>query len=153
MADTRKTAVAVVGIDIGNIVRLDERGAIALRQIAARPVGITICHRAALPRRHEGLRQRAHHVSRRFRALGHDARLTPPKYVRPYSEEQNNDFRDAHAIAEAVQRCAECVCGAEPFQKLLCLMADYADCRTEILMITAIRNTLVHRVSLIHAMG
>ena len=96
---------------------------------------------------------RAHHVSRRFRAIGHDARLTPPKYVRPYSEEQNNDFRDAHAIAEAVQRCAECVCGAEPFQKLLCLMADYADCRTEILMITAIRNTLVHRVSLIHAMG
>ena len=39
------------------------------------------------------------------------------------------------------------------FQKLLCLMADYADCRTEILMITAIRNTLVHRVSFIHAMG
>jgi len=42
MADTRKTAVAVVGIDIGNIVMLDERGAIALRQIAAWPVGITI---------------------------------------------------------------------------------------------------------------
>jgi hypothetical protein len=96
---------------------------------------------------------RAHHVSRRFRAIGHDARLTRPKYVHPYSEEQNNDFRVAHAIAEAVQRCAGCVCGAEPFQKLLCLMADYADCRTEILMITAIRNTLVHRVSLIHAMG
>jgi len=56
-------------------------------------------------------------------------------------------------IAEAVQRCAGWFCGAEPFQKLLCLMADYADCRTEILMITAIRNTLVHRVSLMHAMG
>ena len=38
-------------------------------------------------------------------------------------------------------------------KKLLCLMADYADCRTEILMITAIRDTLVHRVSLMHAMG
>jgi hypothetical protein len=24
----------------------------------------------------------------------------PGKYVRPYSEEQNNDFRDAQAIAE-----------------------------------------------------
>jgi len=45
---TRKTAVAV-----------DERGAIALRQIAAWSAGITICHRAALPRRHEGLRRRA----------------------------------------------------------------------------------------------
>jgi transposase len=28
----------------------------------------------------------------------------PAKYVRPYSKGQNNDFRDAEAIAEAVQR-------------------------------------------------
>ena len=38
------------------------------------------------------------------RALGHDARLMPAKYVRPYSKGQKNDFRDAEAIAEAVQR-------------------------------------------------
>src|SRR6185312_10254335 len=37
-------------------------------------------------------------------ALGHDARLMPAKYVRPYSKGQKNDFRDAEAIAEAVQR-------------------------------------------------
>jgi len=36
--------------------------------------------------------------------LGHDARLMPAKYVRPYSKGQKNDFRDAEAIAEAVQR-------------------------------------------------
>jgi transposase len=35
--------------------------------------------------------------------LGHDARLMPAKYVRPYSKGQKNDFRDAEAIAEAVQ--------------------------------------------------
>ena len=46
----------------------------------------------------------AHHLSRRLRALGHDARLMPAKYVRPYSTGQKNDFRDAEAIAEAVQR-------------------------------------------------
>jgi len=46
----------------------------------------------------------AHHLSRRLRALGHDARLMPAKYVRPYSKGQKNDFRDAEAIAEAVQR-------------------------------------------------
>src|SRR5262249_18201085 len=46
--ETLKTAVAV-----------DERGPIAPRPKPAWPVGITICHRAALPRRHEGLRQRA----------------------------------------------------------------------------------------------
>jgi hypothetical protein len=39
-----------------------------------------------------------------LRALGHDARLMPAKYVRPYSKGQKNDFRDAEAIAEAVQR-------------------------------------------------
>lgn len=46
----------------------------------------------------------AHHLSRRLRALGHDARLMPAKYVRAYSKGQKNDFRDAEAIAEAVQR-------------------------------------------------
>jgi transposase len=46
----------------------------------------------------------AHHLSRRLKALGHDARLMPAKYVRPYSKGQKNDFRDAEAIAEAVQR-------------------------------------------------
>jgi hypothetical protein len=46
----------------------------------------------------------AHHLSRRLKALGHDARLMLAKYVRPYSKGQKNDFRDAEAIAEAVQR-------------------------------------------------
>ena len=31
-------------------------------------------------------------------------RLMPAKCVRPYSKGQQNDFRDAEAIAEAVQR-------------------------------------------------
>src|SRR5216117_1667632 len=43
-------------------------------------------------------------ISRKLRMLGHDARLMPAKYVRPYSKGQKNDFRDAEAIAEAVQR-------------------------------------------------
>ena len=46
----------------------------------------------------------AHHLSRKLNVLGHDARLMPAKYVRPYSKGQKNDFRDAEAIAEAVQR-------------------------------------------------
>jgi len=37
----------------------------------------------------------AHHLSRQLRMLGP---------VRPYSKGQKNDFRDAEAIAEAVQR-------------------------------------------------
>jgi transposase len=30
----------------------------------------------------------AHHLSRKLKALGHDARLMPAKYVRPYSKGQ-----------------------------------------------------------------
>jgi transposase len=43
----------------------------------------------------------AHHLSR---AHGHDARLMPTRYVRPYSKGPKNDFRDAEAIAVAVLR-------------------------------------------------
>src|ERR1700745_2382270 len=46
----------------------------------------------------------AHHLSRKLASLGHDARLMPAKYVRPYSKGQKNDLNDAEAIAEAVQR-------------------------------------------------
>jgi hypothetical protein len=43
----------------------------------------------------------AHHLSRKLQSHGHDARLMPAKYVRPYSNGQKNDFCDAEAIAEA----------------------------------------------------
>lgn len=100
--------IAVVGIDIGkttfHVIGLDHRGAVVLRQrwsrsqVAARfsnmppcLIGMEAC-------------VGAHHLSRKLKALGHDARLMPAKYVRPYSKGQKNDFRDAEAIAEAVQR-------------------------------------------------
>jgi transposase len=46
----------------------------------------------------------AHHLSRKLSLLGHDARLMPAKYVRQYCKGEKNDYRDAEAIAEAVQR-------------------------------------------------
>ena len=46
----------------------------------------------------------AHHLARKLIALGHNARLMPARYVRPYAKGQKNDFNDAEAIAEAVQR-------------------------------------------------
>jgi transposase len=103
-----KAAVAVIGIDIGknsfHVVGLDQRGAIVLRQKWLR--GQVEARFANLPPCLIGMEAcvGAHHLSRRLRALGHDARLMPAKYVRPYSKGQKNDFRDAEAIAEAVQR-------------------------------------------------
>src|SRR5450631_4664384 len=46
----------------------------------------------------------AQHLSGKLKALGHDARMMPAKYVRAYLKGQKNDFRDAEAIAEAVLR-------------------------------------------------
>ena len=102
------TAIAVIGIDIGknsfHVVGHDERGAIVLRQKWSR--GQVEARFANMPPCLIGMEAcvGAHHLSRKLKALGHDARLMPAKYVRPYSKGQKNDFRDAEAIAEAVQR-------------------------------------------------
>jgi transposase len=108
MSQTPQAAIAVVGIDIGknsfHIVGHDDRGAIALRQKWSRSqVEVRF---ANMPPCLIGMEAcvGAHHLSRKLKALGHDARLMPAKYVRPYSKGQKNDFRDAEAIAEAVQR-------------------------------------------------
>jgi transposase len=46
----------------------------------------------------------AHHLSRQLLALGHDVKLVPAQYVKPFLKGQKNDFRDAEAVAEAIQR-------------------------------------------------
>ena len=46
----------------------------------------------------------AHHWARMLRAMGHDARLMGPQFVKPYVKSNKNDFRDAGAICEAVSR-------------------------------------------------
>ena len=83
---------------------LNQRGAIALRQKWSR--GQVEARLANMPPCLIGMETcvGAHHLSRRLRLLGHDPRLMPAKYVRAYSKGQKNDFRDAEAIAEAVQR-------------------------------------------------
>jgi transposase len=46
----------------------------------------------------------AHYWSRELQALGHNVRLIPPAYVKPYVKRQKNDAADAEAICEAVTR-------------------------------------------------
>jgi transposase len=108
MSNKSNSPVATMGIDIGknafHVVGLDRRGAIVLRQRWSR--GQVQARLANMPPCLIGMVAcvGAHHLSRRLQLQGHDARLMPAKYVRPYSKGQKNDFRDAEAIAEAVQR-------------------------------------------------
>jgi hypothetical protein len=62
-----------------------------------------LCHEGAVSRRHGSLRL-AHYWARELSQLGHEVRLIPPSYVKPYVKRQKNDMADAEAICEAVTR-------------------------------------------------
>jgi transposase len=46
----------------------------------------------------------SHHWARRLMALGHQVRLLPPQYVKPYVRRGKSDALDAEAICEAMNR-------------------------------------------------
>jgi transposase len=46
----------------------------------------------------------SHHWARKLTALGHEVRLIPPQYVKPYVKRGKNDRIDAEAICEAAGR-------------------------------------------------
>jgi transposase len=100
--------VATIGIDIGknifHLVGLDQRGHIVLQLKTSR--GQLDRRLANVPRCLIGMEacSGAHHIGRHLEALGHDVRLIPAQYVKPFLKGHKNDYRDAEAIAEAVQR-------------------------------------------------
>ncbi len=46
----------------------------------------------------------SHHWARQLVELGHQVKLMPPRYVKPYVKRNKNDMADAEAICEAVTR-------------------------------------------------
>ena len=105
---TAATVAHTIGIDTGkntlHLIGLDDKGAIVLREKIAR--GRIAARFANVPRCLIGIEagMATHYVARELIALGHDVRQVPPAYAKPFRQGHKNDFRDAHAIAEAVQR-------------------------------------------------
>jgi len=100
--------IKVMGIDIGkstfHVVGLDEKGNIVLRKRFSRTQ--LLLHTANLPACLIGMEAccGAHHLGRALAAQGHQVRLMAGQYVRPFVQNNKNDFRDAEGISEAVQR-------------------------------------------------
>src|ERR1700722_17952118 len=99
---------AVIGIDIGkdvsHLVGFGVDGKIAFRR-RIRRLGLKDAFEK-LPPCIVGMEAclSAHFVSRTLRALGHEPRIIPAIYVKPFVKGQKNDYNDAEAIAEAALR-------------------------------------------------
>jgi transposase len=104
---TNATAVTI-GIDPGkntlHLIGLDARGGIVLREKVARDR--IVARLANVPSCLIGIEagMGTHYVTRELLAIGHDVRQVPAVYSKPFRQNHKNDFRDALAVAEAVQR-------------------------------------------------
>ena len=102
------STIATIGIDPGkntmHLIGLDTGGAIVLREKVTRDK--VVARLANVPPCLIGIEvgMGTHYLTRAICQLGHDARQVPPFYIKPFRQAHKNDFRDAHAVAEAVQR-------------------------------------------------
>ena len=100
--------VTTIGLDIAKnsfqVHGADASGRTVLRKKLGR--GSVLRFFANLPRCVVGLEAcgGAHYWARELAELGHDVRLMPPQYVRPYVKTNKHDAADAEACCEAVQR-------------------------------------------------
>ena len=103
--ESKMSSPVVVGVDIGkevfHLVGITADGKIALRR-RIRRLGLKDAFEK-LPLCIVAMETclSAHFVSRTLRALGHEPRIVPAIYVKPFLKGQKNDYNDAEAIAEA----------------------------------------------------
>ena len=97
-----------LGIDLGkttfHLVGMDQRGEVMLRKRFSRVQLLQFT--ANLKVKLIGMEAcgGSHFLGRALREQGHDVRLIPAQYVKPYVKTNKNDYIDAEAIAEAVGR-------------------------------------------------
>ena len=100
--------IHTVGIDIGktvfHLVAMDEYGKVVAKKRFSRNQLLT--YTANLQTSLIGMEAccGAHYLGRVLAGQGHDVRLIPAQFVKPFLKSNKNDYLDAEAIAEAVQR-------------------------------------------------
>jgi transposase len=99
---------AVYGVDLGktlfHVVGLDDNGTVVQRVKFRRDTLLTFFERAG--RAVVGMEAcpGSQWLARKLLMMGHQVRIVPAQFVRPYVKSQKNDTIDAEAIAEAVTR-------------------------------------------------
>jgi transposase len=100
--------IASIGIDLGkttfHLVALGERSKVLVRKKFSRTQ--LLAHTVNLPPSLIGLEacSGAHFLGAALREQGHEVRLIPAQFVKPYRKSNKNDFLDAEAIAEAMTK-------------------------------------------------
>ncbi len=100
--------ITTVGIDLAKSIfqvhAVDAAGHVVVRKALRRAQVVPFF--ARLPRCLVGMEAcgTAHHWARELMKLGHDVRLMPPAYVKPYVKRGKTNANDAAAICEAVTR-------------------------------------------------
>lgn len=137
--------VSTIGLDLGKLVfqvhGVDAHGKVVMAKQLRRAAVLRFF--ANLPRCVIGLEAcaTAHHWARAIGRLGHDVRLMPPRYVKPYVKRSKTDRADAEAICEAVQR---------PTMRFVAVKTEE---QQGMLVIHRVRETLVcQRTQLINAL-
>jgi hypothetical protein len=103
-----KSQIRSIGIDLGkttfHLVALGTRSQIVVRKKFSRSQ--LLIYTANLPASLIGMEAGvgSHFLGRALREQGHEVRLIPAQFVRPFVKSNKNDYRDAEAIAEAVER-------------------------------------------------
>jgi transposase len=125
--------VAVVGVDLAKSVfqvhGIDGRGQVVLRRKLSRSKLLAFF--ATLPRCLVGMETcaSANYWARELMTLGHEVRLMPPQYVKPYVKRSKNDASDAEAICEAVTRPTMRFVGVKSTEQQSVLPSIHTGCR------------------------
>ncbi len=100
--------IHTIGIDLGktvfHLVGLNVRGEVVVRKKCSRDQILRFTANLQVTLIGMEACGGAHFLARALREQGHDSRLMPAKYVKPYVKTNKNDYIDAEAIAEAVGR-------------------------------------------------